>query len=162
MGHHVGRCLWWKQRSSSLPWALKETHRLKNCVACFQCAKISSLSSCGFRTWFWNKEPQSRSRREWLCKDQCSVIHLGVVVVHTHTQLNLLGCGSFSLKAASLLLGRHVCKIRSIMTDGKIPQKASQKWVSGIDHFLFLPPLFAFLLFSPQLCAAVQSCAVCF
>lgn len=44
-------------RSFSVPWGLKERHKPKNCVACFQCAKIPSLScSCGFRTCFWNKK----------------------------------------------------------------------------------------------------------
>lgn len=36
------------------------------------------------------------------------------------------------------------------MTDHKMPQEGSQKWALGIYHFLFLPPLFAFLLFPPS------------
>lgn len=71
-------------RSYSFPWALKEKHKPKNCVACFPCAKILLLScSCGFKTCCWNKE---------------------------YLEVGVIGSGHLRIGPASLTYGSCLCK----------------------------------------------------
>lgn len=43
---------------------------------------------------------RGRCHREWPFKDRSSVIDLWVMVVQTHTQLNVLGSGSLSSESS--------------------------------------------------------------
>lgn len=65
-----------------------------------------------------------------------------------------------SLKVVSLLLGRQDSIIRSIMTDQKIPQEASQTWALGICHFLSLPSLLPSSALPPPNCKIGNRCVI--